>query len=119
MNEQVYTTTNADIPVASDEHSLTVGPDGPILLQDVYLVEKMAQFNTERVPERQPDAKGGGAFGRFEVTNDVSAYTKADLYHPGRTSEMGCPAVRGLRRHQTRPGGQLGRQKLRKAKEQQ
>jgi catalase len=88
MSEQNFTTTDAGIPVESDEHSLTIGPDGPILLQDHYLIEKMAQFNRERVPERQPHAKGGGAFGRFEVTNDVSAYTKADLFQPGKTTEM-------------------------------
>jgi catalase len=70
------TTTDAGIPVESDEHSLTIGPDGPILLHDHYLIEQMAAFNRERVPERQPHAKGSGAFGRFEVTNDVSAFTK-------------------------------------------
>jgi catalase len=73
------TTTDAGIPVASDEHSLSVGPDGPILLQDHYLIEQMANFNRERTPERQPHAKGGGAFGRLEVTKDVSKYTKAAL----------------------------------------
>ncbi len=52
------TTTEAGIPVASDEHSLTVGPDGPILLHDHYVIEQMANFNRERVPERQPHAKG-------------------------------------------------------------
>ncbi|WP_137121055.1 catalase [Segeticoccus rhizosphaerae] len=83
-----YTTTDAGIPVESDEHSLTVGPDGPILLQDAYLIEQMAQFNRERVPERQPHAKGGGAFGHFEVTGDVSAYTKADVFQQGRRTEM-------------------------------
>ena len=62
------TTTDAGTPVESDEHSLTVGPDGPILLQDHYLIEQMANFNRERIPERQPHAKGGGAFGHFEVT---------------------------------------------------
>jgi catalase len=82
------TTTDAGIPVASDEHSLTVGPDGPILLQDHYLIEQMAQFNRERVPERQPHAKGGGAFGRFEVTKDVSAYTKAAVFQPGTKTDM-------------------------------
>jgi catalase len=82
------TTTDAGIPVASDEHSLTVGPDGPILLQDHYLIEQMAQFNRERVPERQPHAKGGGAFGRFEVTQDVSAYTKAAVFQPGTKTDM-------------------------------
>src|SRR3981189_1625129 len=82
------TTTDAGIPVESDEHSLTVGPDGPILLQDHYLIEQMAQLNRERRPERQPHAKGGGAFGRFEVTGDVSAYTKAAVFQPGVKTEM-------------------------------
>ncbi|RSO13894.1 catalase [Streptomyces sp. WAC 06783] len=82
------TTTNAGIPVESDEHSLSVGPDGPLLLQDHYLVEKMAQFNRERVPERVVHAKGSGAYGFFEVTNDVSQFTKADLFQPGRRTEM-------------------------------
>ena len=82
------TTNDAGIPVASDEHSLTVGPDGPILLQDHYLIEQMANFNRERIPERQPHAKGGGAFGHFEVTEDVSAYTKAAVFQPGTKTEM-------------------------------
>ena len=76
------TTTDAGIPVPSDDHSLTVGPDGPILLQDHYLIEQMANFNRERIPERQPHAKGAGAFGYFEVTGDVSAYTKAAVFQP-------------------------------------
>jgi catalase len=76
------TTTDAGIPVPSDEHSLTVGPDGPILPQDHYLIEQMANFNRERIPERQPHAKGGGAFGHFEVTHDVSAYTRAGVSQP-------------------------------------
>jgi catalase len=89
MNTQSnMTTTDAGIPVESDEHSLTVGPDGPILLQDHYLIEQMAQWNRERTPERQPHAKGSGAFGRFEVTNDVSAYTKAALFQPNTTTDM-------------------------------
>src|SRR6478609_3781412 len=81
------TTTDAGIPVESDEHSLTIGPDGPILLHDHYLIEQMAAFNRERVPERQPHAKGSGAFGRFEVTHDVSAFTKAAVFQPGTTTE--------------------------------
>ena len=83
-----FTTTDAGIPVESDEHSLTVGPAGPILLQDSYLIEQMAQFNRERIPERQPHAKGSGAFGSFTVTGDVSAYTKAALFQPGARTEM-------------------------------
>ncbi len=81
------TTTDAGIGVPSDDHSLTVGPDGPILLQDHYLIEQMANFNRERIAERQPHAKGGGAFGHFEVTADVSAYTKAAVFQPGTTTE--------------------------------
>ncbi len=82
------TTTDSGIPVESDDHSLTVGPDGPILLQDHYLIEQMAQWNRERTPERQPHAKGSGAFGSFEVTNDVSAYTKAAVFQPNTTTPM-------------------------------
>src|SRR5258705_9687592 len=81
------TTTDAGIPVASDEHSLTVGPDGPILLQDHYLIEQMANFNRERIAERQPHAKGSGAFGFFEVTKDVSAYTKAAVFQSGTRTD--------------------------------
>ncbi|GAB3566900.1 catalase [Spelaeicoccus albus] len=88
MTDQNATTNEAGIPVESDAHSLTVGRDGPILLHDHYLIEKMAQFNRERVPERQPHAKGGGAFGTFEVTNDVSAYTKAAVFQPGVKTEV-------------------------------
>ena len=80
-------TTDAGIPVQSDEYSLTVGAGGPILLQDSYLIEQMANFNRERIPERQPHAKGGGAFGHFEVTSDVSAYTKAAVFQPGTRTD--------------------------------
>ncbi len=80
-------TTDAGIPVASTEHSLTVGPDGPIVLNDFYLIEQMANFNRERIPERQPHAKGGGAFGHFEVTGDVSAYTRAAVLQPGTRTD--------------------------------
>ena len=87
MSSARVTTTNAGIPVASDDHSLTAGPNGPILLQDHYLIEKNAQFNRERVPERVVHAKGGGAFGFFETTEDVSQYTKAALFQPGVKTE--------------------------------
>ena len=83
-----FTTTDGGAPAPSDERSLTIGPDGPILLQDHYLIEQMAQFNRERIPERQPHAKGGGAFGHFEVTNDVSKYTRAAVFQPGTKTEM-------------------------------
>lgn len=82
------TTDDAGIPVSSDEYSLTVGPDGPILLQDHYLIEQMANFNREKIPERQPHAKGAGAFGHFEVTKDVSAYTKAAVFQSDVRTDM-------------------------------
>jgi catalase len=83
----VPTTTGAGIPAASDALSLSIGPDGPVVLQDYLLVEQLAQFNRERVPERVVHAKGAGAFGRFEVTNDVSDYTRAAVFQPGTTTE--------------------------------
>src|SRR3979490_76439 len=87
-NHQIPTTNDAGTPFESGEHSLTVGPDGPILLQDHYLIEQMANFNRERIPERQPHAKGGGAFGYFEVTEDVSKYTKAVVFQPGTKTDV-------------------------------
>jgi catalase len=73
------TTTDAGIPAPSDDTSLTAGPGGPVLLQDHYVIEKMAQFNRERVPERVVHAKGGGAHGFFEVTEDVRHWCRADF----------------------------------------
>ena len=83
-----YTTTSTGTPVASDDHSLTVGADGPIVLHDAYAVEKLAQFNRERVPERVVHAKGTGAYGYFETTEDVSQYTRAALFQPGVKTEL-------------------------------
>ncbi|MDO5744485.1 MAG: catalase [Micrococcaceae bacterium] len=82
-----FTTTQSGAPVASDAHSLTVGADGVTALHDRYLVEKLASFNRERVPERNPHAKGGGAFGELVITEDVSKYTCAAVFQPGATSE--------------------------------
>jgi catalase len=81
------TTNNVGIPIGSDNDSLTIGTNGPILLQDHYLIEKNAQFNRERVPERVVHAKGGGAFGFLEVTEDVSQFTKAALFQPGTRTD--------------------------------
>ena len=82
------TTTDNGAPAASDAHSQTVGADGPIVLHDHRLVEKLANFNREKVPERIVHAKGGGAFGRFVTTGDVSQYTRAALFQPGVETEM-------------------------------
>jgi catalase len=77
--DEPVTTTDAGIPAPSDEFSLSVGENGPLLMQDHYVIQKMAQFNRERVPERVVHAKGGGAHGFFEVAEDVTQYTKADF----------------------------------------
>ena len=81
-------TTDTGSPAASDRNALTVGADGPIVLHDVHFVNQMAHFNRERVPERNVHAKGSGAFGRFETTDDVSAFTKAALFQPGAVTEV-------------------------------
>lgn len=86
--DQKITTNDAGIPAPSDEFSLTVGPDGPVLLQDRFLLEMLANFNREMIPDRQPHAKGSGAFGYFEVTEDVSAYTRAAVFQPGTKTEI-------------------------------
>jgi catalase len=81
-------TTGSGAPAPSDQLSLTVGPNGPLVLHDVHLMEQMAHFNREKVPERQPHAKGSGAFGFFEVTEDVSQFTRAAVFQPGARSDV-------------------------------
>src|SRR5207302_7001552 len=75
--QRPLTTTNTGSPAPSDDTSLTVGPNGPVLLQDTYLVKKLAHFVRERIPDRVYHVKGSGAFGYFEVTADVTQWTKA------------------------------------------
>src|SRR5688572_11745704 len=87
ISAPAVSTTQSGAPVTSDAHSKSVGADGAIILTDHYLVEKLAQFNRERVPERVVHAKGGGAFGELVVTHDVSRYTKAKLFQPGAKTE--------------------------------
>lgn len=77
MDKNKQLTTSWGAPVGDNQHSMTAGSRGPTLIQDVHLLEKLAHFNRERVPERVVHAKGAGAHGYFEVTNDVTAYTKA------------------------------------------
>lgn len=80
MAEKKTLTTAEGCPIADNENSLTAGPRGPLLMQDVQLLEQMQHFNRERIPERVVHAKGSGAFGTFTVTNDVSKYTKAKMF---------------------------------------
>lgn len=73
-------TTASGRPFVENENSQSVGPRGPLLLQDYILHEKMAHFNRERIPERVVHAKGSGAFGTFTVTHDITKYTKAKIF---------------------------------------
>ncbi|WP_115685453.1 catalase [Corynebacterium senegalense] len=75
-------------PVASENISATAGRQGPNALDDIHLIEKLAHFNRENVPERIPHAKGHGAFGELHITEDVSKYTKAKLFQPGTVTPM-------------------------------
>jgi catalase len=70
-------TTESGAPVADNQRSQTAGPDGPVLLSDQHLLEKLAHFNRERIPERVVHANGSAAYGTFEVTADVTEWTRA------------------------------------------
>jgi catalase len=77
MSDRKRLTTESGAPVADNQHSQTAGPGGPVLLEDQHLLEKLARFNRERIPERVVHANGSGAYGHFEVTKDVTPYTRA------------------------------------------
>ena len=87
--DEIKLTTGFGIPVPNDLNSMTAGPKGPVLVQDVHLLEKLAHFDRERIPERVVHAKGAGAHGYFEVTRDVSQYTRAKfLSKVGKKTDM-------------------------------
>jgi catalase len=82
-------TTAAGAPVPDNQDSLTAGPRGPMLLQDLWHLEKMAHFNREVIPERRMHAKGSGAFGTFTVTGDITRYTRARVFSDiGKQTEV-------------------------------
>ena len=78
MNKKL--TNNVGAPVADNQNVMTAGSRGPMLLQDVWFLEKLAHFDREVIPERRMHAKGSGAFGTFTVTHDISKYTKAKVF---------------------------------------
>lgn len=89
MSDRKTLTTAVGAPVADNQNSQTAGPDGPVLLQDHHLIEKLARFDRERIPERVVHARGSGAYGHFEVTQDVTAFTKANfLSEVGKRTEV-------------------------------
>ena len=82
-------TSAAGAPVESNQDSMTVGPRGPMLLQDVWFLEKLAHFDREVIPERRMHAKGSGAHGVFTVTHDITQYSKAKIFAEiGKKTEM-------------------------------
>ncbi|MBU5428213.1 catalase [Tissierella pigra] len=86
-NKKLTTVTGA--PVANNQDSMTIGPRGPMVLQDVWFLEKLAHFDREVIPERRMHAKGSGAFGKFTVTDDITKYTKAKLFSEiGKETEI-------------------------------
>ena len=96
-------TTAFGIPVADDQNSLTAGARGPVLMQDAHLLEKLAHFDRERIPERVVHAKGAGAGGYFEVTADVTRYTKAKFLSASGQAHRGLrPLFHGGRRKRLR-----------------
>ncbi|MFY1027517.1 catalase [Actinobacillus seminis] len=89
FDHQSKTLTNAaGAPVVDNDNTMSAGPKGPLLLQDVWFQEKLAHFARERIPERVVHAKGSAAYGTFTVTEDITQYTKAAVFKPGAKTEV-------------------------------
>jgi len=80
MDKRPTLTTASGAPVADNQNSITAGPRGPVLMQDFHLLEKLAHQNRERIPERTVHAKGSGAYGTLTITDDISKYSKANVF---------------------------------------
>jgi len=80
MSKDQKLTSRNGAPVVDNQNTMTAGPRGPVLLQDVWYLEKLAHFDREVIPERRMHAKGSGAFGAFTVTHDITRYTKAKIF---------------------------------------
>lgn len=89
MSLQKTLTTASGAPVADNQNSRSAGPRGPLLLDDFHLLEKLAHFNRENIPERRVHAKGSAAYGTFTVSADISRYTSARLFESvGKTTPV-------------------------------
>ncbi|CAM5578422.1 Catalase OS=Stutzerimonas stutzeri OX=316 GN=CXK95_04305 PE=3 SV=1 [Stutzerimonas stutzeri] len=89
MTDKPKLTTVDGAPVWDNQNSLTAGRRGPMLLQDVWFLEKLAHFDREVIPERRMHAKGSGAFGTFTVTHDITRYTSAKIFSEiGKKTEL-------------------------------
>ncbi|XP_015988582.2 catalase [Rousettus aegyptiacus] len=82
-------TTGAGNPIGDKLNTMTIGPQGPLVIQDVIFLDEIAHFDRERIPERVAHAKGAGAFGYFEVTHDITRYSKAKVFeHVGKRTPV-------------------------------
>ena len=82
--------TAAGAPVANNQDSITAGARGPVLLEDVWLIEKLAHFDREVIPERRMHAKGSGAFGTFTVSSRVTGRCLTRFRHEhGPAAQIG------------------------------
>lgn len=89
MTDKQKLTTIGGAPVVDNQSSMTAGARGPLLMQDVWFLEKMAHFDREVIPERRMHAKGSGAFGTFTVTHDITQYTRAKIFaEVGKATEL-------------------------------
>lgn len=88
MSEHKKLTNEVGAPIADNENAITAGPRGPVVMSDVWLMEKMAHFNRENIPERRMHAKGWGAYGKLTVTEDISKYTKAKVLQKDKETEL-------------------------------
>ncbi len=89
VNEKQKLTNNAGSPVVDNQNVITAGPRGPMLLQDVWFLEKLASFDREVIPERRMHAKGSGAFGTLTISHDITRYTKAKIFSKiGKKTEV-------------------------------
>src|ERR1700761_115368 len=86
--QDAHLTSDAGIPVGDNQNSQTAGPNGPTLLQDSRLIEKLQRFDRERIPERVVHARGTGAFGVFEPSTDISSLSKAKVFMPGTSTPV-------------------------------
>ncbi|MFC0184482.1 catalase [Pseudarcicella hirudinis] len=86
--QQKQITTNTGAPVGDNQNSKTVGQDGQVLLEDIHLIEKLANFDRERIPERVVHARGVGAYGEFVSSGDFTKFTKASVFGKGKTTPV-------------------------------
>ena len=103
MKKKEKLTTTHGAPVVDNQNTMTAGPRGPVLLQDVWFLEKLAHFDREVIPERRMHAKGSGAYGTFTVTHDITRYTKAKIFSAGGQEDRPVrPLLHGGRRARRR-----------------